>query len=409
MGYEGNREFFRDYFASSMIAHAQHFLLYGPPSIIGGFHFGPVYYYILAISQFVFRFYPWSLPFASVVISTLSVFVLYHLLLLWFGEKLVARIGSILCALSMFSIFLGEYVSNPNFLPLFLLWFFYVFTKILRGDKNKWNYFWAGVSFSISSQLHVTAMVLLICMILTGIIWRKNIASDIKNSCIFICGMLLIYSTYIYYQITTHFSEFGHLVLFSTKKVGFEVGGNALLPILRFIEASFLPIPNIGYAFTNLLPNYLYLIVMFIICVFIFIFAKQVIRIINARDQLVFKRAGLTITKEGKFVFTCWIFFSVFMLFAYHNTIRYYYLIMLWPVPIIILLYVAYWLKNKYKVFYSFLAIFLVIFVLEIFSFYYSEPRIPWSIFNTDYQIALKTNLNILEVGAPSDVLRVKK
>jgi len=408
MAYANNREFFRDYFASSIIAHGQRFLLYGPPSIIGVFHFGPIYYYILAIFQFVFRFSPSSLLIASMLISSLSVFVLYHLLLLWFKEKSAARIGAILCALSMYSIFLGEYVSNPNFVPLFLLWFFYTFTKILHGDKSEWTYLWAGLSFAIASQLHITAMILLSLMIITGIIWRKNIIHNVNGILVFIGVTLLVYSTYIYYQFTTHFSEFGQLIFFAAKKFGPESSSNILLALSRFVESVFLPIQNTEYAFTNLSPTFLYLIVAAVVFIFIFIFIKAIIQITD-KDRLFANQNPLSISKEGKFIITFWTIFSLLILSGYHNFIRYYYLIILWPLPIIILVCAAYWLKNRYKVFYSFLAMFLVISVLEIFSFYYSESKIPWSSFNENYNNALKIKPNILEVGAPDIIIKYVK
>ncbi len=71
----GYPEFYRDYLAVSGILHG-HFLLLGPPSALGGFHFGALYYYFLAPFLLLFGMHPQGILFGGIAASVASVWLL---------------------------------------------------------------------------------------------------------------------------------------------------------------------------------------------------------------------------------------------------------------------------------------------------------------------------------------------
>jgi 4-amino-4-deoxy-L-arabinose transferase-like glycosyltransferase len=131
MGYTDFPEFYRDYYMVNHIAHGQIVLL-GPASMLHGFHFGPFYYYSMLPFYFLFGTHPYGLIFTGIIFSVLSVYAFYKILGLWFNNHQTAIIGALFMALSVYSLHLASYTSNPNFLPLFVLWYFYELTKILE-------------------------------------------------------------------------------------------------------------------------------------------------------------------------------------------------------------------------------------------------------------------------------------
>ena len=135
-GYASFPEQWRDVRMVSDIAHGVSFPLLGPPSMLGGFHFPAHYYYLMVPLFMLSGFHPVGLLLTGVVFSVLSVFALYKLLLLWSGRVDVALTGALLSGVSVYSLHLVSYTSNPNFLPLFVLWFLYSLTKILQGSTR---------------------------------------------------------------------------------------------------------------------------------------------------------------------------------------------------------------------------------------------------------------------------------
>jgi hypothetical protein len=118
-------ELYRDLSVVYNFLHFGHWPLLGPSSSLGGFYFGAIYYYIITPFMWLFNFAPYGATIVSLLSSVLTVGMLYKLLRLWFpGEQAIARVGAFLLAISAFDIQYSYYVSNPNLMPFFLLWFF---------------------------------------------------------------------------------------------------------------------------------------------------------------------------------------------------------------------------------------------------------------------------------------------
>src|SRR3989344_800487 len=97
--------------------------LLGPRASFGGFNFGAIYYYLIAPFVWLFNFNPIGAVAASVFFSILSILMLYRLVRLWFNDRNLALLAAGLQALSLFDVQNAYYISNPNLLPFFLLWF----------------------------------------------------------------------------------------------------------------------------------------------------------------------------------------------------------------------------------------------------------------------------------------------
>jgi hypothetical protein len=96
-------EFYRDYFMAGKIAGGS-LVLAGPGSILGGYHFGALYYYLLLPGYFLLNHHPASLLLTSIMFSCLSVWGVYRLVFEWTKDVNTARLVSVLCTLSVSTI-----------------------------------------------------------------------------------------------------------------------------------------------------------------------------------------------------------------------------------------------------------------------------------------------------------------
>ncbi len=389
MGYTNFPEFYRDYYMVSHIAHGTVVLL-GPPSMLHGFHFGPFYYYSLLPFYLLFGGHPFGLIFTGIVFSVLSVYALFKVLLLWSGSRAAALVGALFMALSVYSLHLASYVSNPNFLPLFVLWYFYYLTKILTGDKPT-DYVYLGLAFGLSTQLHATAMIVLPLVTLTALILHKY-RPRLKTSGIFFAAAVFTYLPYLFYEFTHHFENFRRLFILGTKELAGGRYASGLNAIWNFFQGTLTPF-NYWYGYSNIQPNILYLVVA--------IFA--VVALIMLLYRIFIKRrpaqACFKISKTGYSIILSWIIFTCAVLLLFARGVHDHYIIILWPVPMIILTYAVFWMKARFNVFASLLALIIVTSLLQIYSFYQSGHT-PWSEFMPTYQKQYQNAPGVSEIGS---------
>lgn len=404
-------EFFRDYFVVSGLIHGRMIVLLGPSSILGGFHFGPFYYYWLAIFTSITGGSAYGLILCSAVTSALSVYALFRLVQLWSDRRDAAWVAALLCTFSMYAINMASYVSNPNFLPLFVIWFFYCLTKMLRGEGGMMNALWLGLSFGIATQLHVTALVVLSCVsLVTLAIFRPG--HSFKKIAVAAGAGIVSYLPYLWYEITHRFSDFTRLAQLGAEQLGgaavqlgepISSGGlSNIHTIASFFSVAWLPIQNVNYAFTSLSPQWLGVLVAVAAVAFIVYFLYVLLH--PGRRKAIehaMAQPMPEISKEGMAIIMSWIIASIAMLLIYRHYARYYYAIILWPTPIILLVYASFWLRKHFGIGHALAILFVIFGAIQIISFEAVPHHWIWTRFYQEYAAQYEHDSNILEIGAP--------
>lgn len=381
-------EFYRDYFMVSKIASGS-LVLSGPGSILGGYHFGALYYYLFTPVFVLLNHHPVSLLLTSVIFSTLTVWGLYKLVFLWTKDKTVTRLVATLYMLSVYSVFLASFVSNPNFLPFFVVWALYHLTLILDKKGDIYNFVSLGLLVGFATQLHTTALVMLIpLIIITFIISKVKIAK--KNLFLLVVSFFISNLLYIYFEISVKFQNFHQLLnLASSHLQGRQVLKN-ISAILDFFIGSISPFSN-KYSYTNLESRWLYIILAGV-CVSILFLTLRKIFIHNSLSKPTF-----TISKSGVTVLVIWLLLVVTMLGSYNRIVPNHYLVVLWPFPLIILSFAVVWFYQKFQIFLPVLFLVILTFMFQVTSFY-NTPKASWNIFYQRYEL-YKTLPNISEIG----------
>ncbi len=381
-------EFYRDYFMVSKIISGS-LVLYGPGSILGGYHFGALYYYLFTPAFVLLNHHPVSLLFTSVIFSTLTVWGLYKLVFLWTKDKTVTRLVATLYTLSVYSVFLASFVSNPNFLPFFVVWALYHLTLILDKKGNVNNFVFLGLLVGFATQLHTTALVLLIPLIIITFIISK-VKIHRQNLFLLIASFLISNLLYIYFEISVKFQNFNQLLnLASSHLEGRQVLKN-ISAILDFFIGSISPFSN-KYSYANLESRWLYIILAGV-CVSILFLTLRKIFVHNSLSKPTF-----TISKSGMYILVTWVLLVVTMVVSYNRIVPNHYLVVLWPFPLIIFSFAVVWFCQKFQMFFLVVSLVLITFIFQVTSFY-SAPIESWNIFYQRYE-SYKTLPNISEIG----------
>ncbi|MBI5529883.1 MAG: hypothetical protein HY918_00060 [Candidatus Doudnabacteria bacterium] len=182
-------------------------VLLGPPSSLGSFYFGPAYYYLLFPFVRLTNSALWSLPLASIFYTSLTIVVLFFVVKKWWQNTELALLISGLMSASILTTQFAMYSSNPNTAPLFSLLFFYFLERLVGGTSRPVFYtFLLSLSFGIAIQLHSVPLVCL-PIILFILILTKKLKFNPKLLFIFVVGVLLTNSPYIYYDLTHNFAN----------------------------------------------------------------------------------------------------------------------------------------------------------------------------------------------------------
>jgi 4-amino-4-deoxy-L-arabinose transferase-like glycosyltransferase len=392
-------EFFRDYYSVSSIIRGTSFPLHGPPSILGGFHFGPFYYYYLVPFLWLFRLHPVGLIIGSIAASVGSIYFLYKLVYLWFRDYSIARVAAVLCTLSIYSVRMSNYVSNPNLLPFFVLWFFYHLTLLADGNDTWPNTVLLGLSFGCAVQLHVTAMIVLPLVLASVLLFTKAKVTT-RSVVVFFSSATAVLGPYLYYELVTRLDEVRRLVHLGATQLGAHTGvlGN-LSALYRFAEGTLVPAINPEYSYTYLEPNYLY----YPLAVGVLVLAGSLVYKLLRHQFDLNASSNIHVGRPGVVILISWIASTVAILLVYRRFVRYYYLIILWPVPMIALALFIFWFKAHFRMYYLVIGLWLLVCLLELYS-YETLRSGSWSEFYSEYS-QIRATTNITEIGAPGVVV----
>jgi 4-amino-4-deoxy-L-arabinose transferase-like glycosyltransferase len=190
-----NTDQVRDAKMAEKILEGKEFPLLGPKA--GGTYFklGPAFYYLQAISGFIFGNNPSGMVLFVGILSVLSIPLLFLFLRYYFS----VNISLLLVLAYSFSFYVIKYSRfgwNPNIIPFFFILFLLSLLKIIGfKDKKfgKWHVFLI-ISSGIGVQLHTLLLVLMPVLILLtyAYIFFKEKKINFLNLIIVISGILLL-------------------------------------------------------------------------------------------------------------------------------------------------------------------------------------------------------------------------
>jgi len=186
--------------------------LLGPKAGGTRLNLGPVFYYFQYIAAVLFHSVnPSTLAYPDLFFSILSI-PLFYLLLKKYFDRNWSMILASAYALCFLAIEYSRFSWNPNALPFFNLLFFYSLLNVF-DEKVKYRLRWiavAGISFSISTQLHFLSFLTLPLVTLI-FLWfeRKGIQKylDWKKIALFLAMVLVLYAPVLANEIYTHGSN----------------------------------------------------------------------------------------------------------------------------------------------------------------------------------------------------------
>jgi 4-amino-4-deoxy-L-arabinose transferase-like glycosyltransferase len=198
----------RDAFIARDIVENGKVPLLGAPTMVGG-NSGPLYYFLLAL--------PFSLSFNPIVASAfiaslnvIAVIITYKFAKDFFNER-IALIASALVALSPFVIIFSRKIWNPDLIFPFSIILLYSLYAFALKKKSKFLIpLFIGFSFLI--QIH--AITLFLVPVVLIFLFKFRSAIKFKHLIIALAFSFLLFSPFIYFELTNNFKN--TKTLFST-------------------------------------------------------------------------------------------------------------------------------------------------------------------------------------------------
>ncbi len=391
MGFVDFPEFYRDYYMADQISQG-HFPLLGPPSMQANFRFGPIYYYLLSPLFILFSHQPFSLLLSGVLLYSAGAIFCYKLFRLWFSQSFPAILGAVFYTISIYGFYLTSFISNPNFLPVFVLAFYYFLTKILQGSQKFLDYILLGIVFGIAAQLHTTAAVVLLLSGFFPLLLKTGRQKFSLNLATFI-SILFTFTPYLIYELNHRWQNLASLFKFSRDNLAARQPLYQLFETLNFFNSTINPF-NLTNSYSFIRLNWLYFpLALAVLALLILILWRVILHYKSPHLQ-----TSPIFTPTGRLLSWSWFLACVLMLLLFSRTIHGHYFIIFWPLPAVVVAFAGGWLQTKLNISNAFLAVVIFISLLQIYS-YLQEPPKTWANFYSNYESKYKYNTNTPDIG----------
>ena len=151
-----------------------------------------------------------------------------------------------------------------------------------------------------------------------------------------------------------------------------------------------------GNAYSYIQPTWLYLLIagamIMIIVSLIFKFSS---------GQVSIKTPAQIMSRTSLYVCGTWLVSETILLAAFNKSPHSHYLIILWPLPVILATWLFTYAKKYLALNWSLFFTMLLISTLQIFSFYNTDKK-PWDEFYPKYEKYYKNNPITEQIGSPS-------
>ena len=378
------------------------FPLVGPTASVGGFHFGAIYYYLLAPFLWLCGFQPAGAVLAVKFFNLLFLWMAYRLVTLWFNNPRSGLVALILLTFSIFDIQNSYSVSNVYFLPFFVTLFFYYLTIYLRGRRNLPDLLWLAIGFGVAVQLHATALFLL-PVILVAVLWYLKPTISAKDVGIFWATQLVLFLPYIVYQAIHRGRDLQIIGGVMAGNVALVPGWAAVSSIANFWgNLFFLNNQYFNLAFANQTAYY--------ICLAILTFMAIAMVLIMVRQGY---RHLAKLNWPANFLLLSWLVAGSGLFLFYANPKKeLFYFLILWPIPVIVFMVVILAIKNfVMRIFVVLIAGYIFIQTVQLGFFYQSleakafQPQALAQLFRQVRLSASSSAIYIAPVGLDQNIL----
>lgn len=326
--------------------------LLGPTASVGGFFFGPIYYYMMAPFLFLFNYSPIGPAVMIALIGTITVGLIYLFGKEFFGKR-AAFIAAILYAIAPVVISYSRSSWNPNPVPFFSLLCAYLI-YCANENKNLKLFFIAGILLGIAIQLHFLVLFLGVVLffylsISNMFLFDKKertfeIQNLIKYYILIFIGFLIGWLPYLAFEFRHGFPNTQNIFkfVFNSPDVGgrgniFATIGNVFFRVFGRLVANF-PSPEQLHWY-NSLEIFIWQWGMLLLAFFsIGLLIFQVLQSLKT-DKLQARKYLL---------FSFWIFFGILLFSFYKKNIYDYYFGFMFPVPFLLVgNALASWQRNQ--------------------------------------------------------------
>ena len=208
-----------------------HFPLIGPPTSVGNIYLGPLYYYMMGFSMFIFWLNPVAAAGMNAFVGVGTIALIYYLGKHWFN-RLSGLIAGFLYAISPFTIIYSKSSWNPNPAPFFALLSIFGLYKVNKTGNFLWLIL-TGTSVAAALQMHYLALILIpvaIILWLHELINRLSSKLPIKNlfsgTILAVLSFLIVMWPLVWFDLRHNFLNYRSLT--DLLRQGTAVQGNLL-------------------------------------------------------------------------------------------------------------------------------------------------------------------------------------
>lgn len=179
----------------------------GPTASVGGFFFGPVYYYFMTPFLWLFNYDPVGPAIMVALFGIATVFLIYKVGSEFFSIK-AGLIGAILYSIAPLVVAYSRSSWNPNLMPFFSLLSLYVLYKAVVTNKAA-LFFITGVLYGIAIQLHYVelflgatiALYVILTVLLEVTNLRKKISILFRRIVLLLMGFIIGFSPFLLFEL----------------------------------------------------------------------------------------------------------------------------------------------------------------------------------------------------------------
>ncbi len=186
-------------------------ILLGPKASVGNFFLPPFWYYLMNLG-FIFSPSPVSSAFIVVLLSSLTVLLIY-LFCERFFDRRIAVFSSLLYSVSPLSIDYSRFAWNPNPIPFFTMATFY-FLYIYTYRKKNYGLWLGIICANLALQLHYQGMVVLAFFVLVLFVTKKL---SIKQFVKLIVINLILFLPFFIHEFSHNFENIREIITFLFK------------------------------------------------------------------------------------------------------------------------------------------------------------------------------------------------
>ncbi len=366
----------RDVLVAYNILHG-HFTLLGPTASVGGFYFGPIYYYFMAPALFLANYNPVGPAIMVALIGIATVWLVYKIGREFFGPG-TGIIAALFYAISPIVVAYSRSSWNPNPIPFFALlviWFIYKGEE-KKNEKSSFlksankDFLFAGIFLGVAIELHFivailgAAVIFYLFIVKRGHIKKETIKMLLKQYFWLLFGFFIGWLPYLGFEFRHGFPNTRSVInfVFHSGKVSGD-NGNFFMIVANVFFRLFARL-IVAFPPPEQLEHYKQPALLYLWTAFILILAIGSIALLIKQIILVYIKKQEKHAIQFVLLFF-WLFFGILFFGIYKRQIYDYYFGFMFPLPFLLVanFIVFLWGKNNITKFFSVIIVAVLLFL----------------------------------------------